>query len=550
MGSTSVHETSFNAYLDFFVDNKVNMNFYFYYTGAISLCFICALALFERLGNKKNPLFFSNTFYLTAVSIFLIINKLSYFDMGVVDSDESLMLSAGRTFGLDPRPWISVDPSTSGPLNFLPATLLIKLVENASYGELRLFYAIAFQIPTVIILFLTASKVAGHFKARLAIIPLILCFTFFYYFAHMHASSEQFPMLFTAVGVSTLILISFQQVKRPQLILTGALCALGPFAKLQVGPLLFFLCFVCFVFLIVEKKRWKDAAWLTAGFTMTGLLALLIIHSYGGFYDFFQSYIGSSMTYIGNHNAKQSLDFFIERTVTAVMPLFLFVTFTFFWTVGGIRSMSKFDYLYLISWTLVLFVAAYCVIKPGRLYPHYGLLLIVPLYGCFLWAALRSGKFTAKLTPYFLSGIGILLLYNVSKTSTAFSGFTRHQVANVEVLNLLAAESKPTDRLAVWGWGGPYIHEAKLLMGTRDLHYDYQTSYFGPIGDYYKNRFLSDLKQNRPKWFLDISQSPDFGGSAQNALDNFSKINDFVMANYVVAYSSRTATLFRNKSKR
>ncbi|GGC12800.1 hypothetical protein GCM10011325_44570 [Dyadobacter sediminis] len=141
------------------------------------------------------------------------------------------------------------------------------------------------------------------------------------------------------------------------------------------------------------------------------------------------------------------------------------------------------------------------------------------------------------------------MLININKTSKAFIGWSYYQVSNKEILDFLIAYGKPSDRMAVWGWGSQYIHEARLLMGTRDVHFDFQTSYLGPIGDYYKDRFLIDLKQNRPKWLLDISSTKEFGGSEKSRLENFYPIHAFVCKNYEIVYSNSTATLYRYRLK-
>ena len=165
------------------------MNLNYYLIGNAGLCFLSVSALFKTMAGKKNPLQQNDGWFLFGIIFFLLVTKLFSFKAGMLNIDESIMLAGGRTLGYDPRTWISLDTTTSGPLNFLPSLLMLKAADWASYGELRILYTLIFQIPSILILFYTIRKVAGPYTARMAVFPMVLTFSFFYYADLIHASS-------------------------------------------------------------------------------------------------------------------------------------------------------------------------------------------------------------------------------------------------------------------------------------------------------------------------------------------------------------------------
>ena len=530
------------------------MNLIYYLTGSAGLCLLCIITLFTTIAGRQNILQKSDSLFLGFISIFLILTKMASFDAGMLNIDESIMLSGGRTLAFDPRAWISLDPTTSGPLNFLPSIVLIKLADWASYGELRLFYTVIFQIPTIFILFFTFKKVATPVLARIALIPLVLTFGFFYFVDLVHASSENFPMLFLTIVLSAIILLSFEyEVKRYHLILAGIACAASFYVKLQVTPIFLYLTAASFVLLFFVKKNQKDGFIFLVSFVLTHAIALFAIWLYGGFYDFVQSYIIGNLRYTTvNSSTPELIKTFLKSSIRSLLPLLLFGVL-----MPGIimtilkRRLNPVELLYHSGFILTICITIYCIIKPGRYFLHYTLLLVVPMYSYMVWLLIKYNWTPGKLLiPISSLAIAFVFYINAKSANRAVENETQRlsDIINQKLVERLFSGRVPGDRMAVWGWGSYYNHAARLVMGTRDVHFDFQTSYKSDLGKYYRDRYLADLEINQPKWFLDLSLPGGLLTNEDCKLIHFPAIYDFVKANYHEVYKTNTEVLYQKNS--
>lgn len=70
------------------------------------------------------------------------------------------------------------------------------------------------------------------------------------------------------------------------------------------------------------------------------------------------------------------------------------------------------------------------------------------------------------------------------------------------VTEALAREARPGERVAIWGWRAGAWVQTQTRMGTREAEAEFQILP-GPLLDYYRTRYLADLKRNQPALFLD-----------------------------------------------
>lgn len=531
------------------------MNLLYYLAGNAGLCLLCLLVLFNPIAGKKGVLQSNDGWFLGLLIFCLIVIRLFAFQAGMLNIDESIMLSGGRTLGYDPRAWISLDTTTSGPLNFLPALLLLKVADGGSYGELRMLYALIFQIPTILILFFTLRRIGGRDKARIAIIPLVLTFGFFYYTDLLHASSEHFPLLFFAIVISVLLRITLDfDVKNWQLILAGLACAASFYAKLQVTPVFFFLAGACFILLILVKKKPKQAFIFLSGFVCTHVLALITIWLYGGFPDFIQSYIVGNMRYTTvNAFNPEIFTTFLKSAIRSLLPILAFglvLPGLFFYKIKN--NLKPVDLLYHAGFLTTIAITVYCIAKPGRYFLHYILLVVVPLYGYMIWLLLKynwhPGRYTPALFSLAITAVFYINAKNAAKT-LANEKQPLNDIIDQKLVKRIKFNSVPGDRMAVWGWGSYYNHAARMIMGTRDVHFDFQTTYQSDLGKYYRERYLADLKMNRPKYFLDLSLPGGLMTTAKCELIQYPEINDFVKKHYREVYRSGFEVLYQNNTE-
>lgn len=530
------------------------MNLNYYLIGNAGLCFLSIIVLFKTIPGKRKPLQQNDGWFLFGIVFFLIVTKLFSFKAGMLNIDESIMLAGGRILGYDPRPWISLDTTTSGPLNFLPSLLMLKAADWASYGELRILYTAIFQIPSILILFYTIRKIAGPYTARIAVIPLVLTFSFFYYADLIHASSEHFPLLFLAIVISVLLAIACNvEVSKGQLTIAGIACAASFYAKLQVTPIFLFLAGACFILLILIKGKPKEAFIFLSGFIFTHAIVLLTIWLYGGFDDFVQSYIMGNLRYTTvNTFNPELLKTFLKSSIRSLLPLLAFglvLPVLFFSKIK--YTLKRVDLVYHAGFLATIVITAYCIAKPGRYFLHYILLLVVPLYGYMIWLLLKYNWTPGK---YFtaLSSLAIVFIFYVNAKNAVKTLANEKQhlndIIDQKLVDRIDTNRLPDDRMAVWGWGSYYNHAARMIIGTRDVHFDFQTTYKSDLGKYYQKRYLKDLETNMPKYFLDLSLPGGLMTNESCQLARYPEINHFVKKNYREVYRSGFEILYQKTS--
>jgi hypothetical protein len=184
--------------------------------------------------------------------------------------------------------------------------------------------------------------------------------------------------------------------------------------------------------------------------------------------------------------------------------------------------------------------AYYAVVAPGRLYPHYLLLLTFPLglvvgleFGFLLRMAEKHRLMHALLLTIFLVlGVGI---------QVGDRAWDRHPVQKlvptsghrVGTVALIMSTKRAGDTLAVWGWR-PELHvDIQLPQATREAHTAGQL-HEGPQREYFRARFLADVRANRPAFFIDAvgSDGFNFQDRARQGHETFPALADFIRREY------------------
>lgn len=276
--------------------------------------------------------------------------------------------------------------------------------------------------------------------------------------------------------------------------------------------------------------------------------------------DFLQSYIFNNISYAANVSLLDAWFMPIMILKKVKLLLFLFVT-TFFLIAVSIIFLSKkileiekkeratmvfLLFFVLISW--------YSVGKPGREFEHYLNFIFIPfiaLSAYFLYVLEKytsNIKFTRKFLPIIL--VSIVSLHVI--WTLANGNYLASQVVlkGKVKTNPLCDEIKhfrksPKDRLVVWGWQitdtgwgshNKYYIETNLIQGTRESHSERQQTTFENKNakaeaqyQYYRNRYLQDIRTNKPIFFIDLNASvKTIFPQLQALLDsNFSKVGEF-----------------------
>jgi hypothetical protein len=183
-------------------------------------------------------------------------------------------------------------------------------------------------------------------------------------------------------------------------------------------------------------------------------------------------------------------------------------------------------------------VAAYLPHKPFVAFEHYLLLLVFPITMSMAWPvlALSSDRGRRSPLPFLLIFATLTLAGQVCEAGSPdfipFSDFHR----TVQPLGSRVIESftEPTDGIAVWGWDSPAYLGAGRAAATKDI-VTVQLCYptFKKIRAYYREAYVSGLRVQRPKLFVDAIDSSWWRSDGkQFDFETIPEIDTYIQSNY------------------
>lgn len=436
-----------------------------------------------------------------------------------VNADEAQFL-AGALATLHRGTLWWIDPTTSGPLVVLPLTLpgLVGLPVDFTHGRL---IALLLGWGTVFLGYLTLRHVHGDRNGRVLVMPLACFMTFLLFWDFVPYCSELSPLFLSALA-SWLCVTAFRAdgiaASRLRLAAGGFVLGIIPFSKLQVLPLgaVIGISAVIWIFMQPEgrrKNRGKELLALIGGTALGFLLMLTSLWVSGYWNDVYQSYVVHNLHYTQARGLPWSESGYALGYLTGFS--WGFASFHYgmlLLLVLSLVGLRRFSWRpLLLGWALVL--AAYlAILVPGRLYPHYLLFLSLPLA---LVVGLQSGYlFTAPSRAQRFAAIALFLCIGVGP-QLIDRAWDRHSLQKLvrganprdPVVTAINRLKQPGDCLAVWGWRPEFYVETQLPQATREALTEAQISDH-PQRDYYRARFIADLRSNEPTFFID-SVGPD-----------------------------------------
>ena len=187
-------------------------------------------------------------------------------------------------------------------------------------------------------------------------------------------------------------------------------------------------------------------------------------------------------------------------------------------------------------------VAAYLPHKPFVAFEHYLLLLVFPITMSMAWPvlAISSGPAAAgsrrSPLPFLLIFATLTLVGQVCQAGSPdfipFADLAR--TVRPPGSRVIESFTEPTDGIAVWGWDSPAYLGAGRATATKDI-VTVQLCYptFKKLRTYYREAYLSGLRSERPKLFVDaISSSWWRSDGKQFDFETIPEINTFVQSNY------------------
>ncbi len=516
----------------------------------IAVCWLWLVS--KRNSQQTNTFWTSDKCFLVCLLLGSFLLRLPILAYTHMDVDESEWIVGAATFYNDPRFWLSVDGTTSGPLVIIPLSIIPFFGGSLSYVSVRLFATCTYLLPSILLVYWALKRLNGRLIADVVILPL----AFLVSTANsLVVYSGEFSIMFlTALSLYLYSLYSGQKTLK-FLFFFGISIGLLAYTKPQAIPL--GICIGLFSLWKINLSGWVwRKTWL---FVLGALLPTLIVFGYvfvaNLWYDFSNSYILNNLHY-GNTTGAMGNDLSLTELIIKTKQYLNFIDEYTYWlysaqiatvlgmVVGTKAIVSKtvklhFDFVF---FSALFLVAVFCTLKPKTFFYHYQNMLLIPatfivatVLSYFQTALKNATIFENILTTFLtlnliLSGIlAVIPSYGQLRLDTK-----RQNISTT--MRAIEDYTKPNDKMAIWGWNTPLFVETGLLQGTRDGHTHYHMT---PIAlqNYYLNRYRSDLERNNPEIFVETFSGYSalvFGsdGRKQYGIENYPIIYDFLKSHY------------------
>ena len=415
--------------------------------------------------------------------------------------------------------WRDLDGLTSGPLNFYVLFLAPYFGLKFDFVGIRIL-AIALDWAAIVGVWIAVDRYFNATASRLATLPALLVVSRFT-FINSHQYQSELVSLFL-LGSASAVLAATAQTRSDRLgwlgaCLGGILLGLIPYAKLQAVPLgiatglLFLLLMRRETGLRVSFRQWL----VIAGALAPSAIVALFLTEHHLWAEFYSSYLRGNVAYTQQHPASlgQTLLFWL-RLLPSIQGYAEFVfslcTIMALWMMPFLEAASPGKKAILPFLGLVA-TAVYCILASHRPFTHYLVLLTlpsIPLLGCWIHhgmqAASKRAHVLLALTPILVIATYPYHLLTIQAETQLLLLTQRTQgvIAVSPVSYYLIMHAQANDRLSVWGWEPKYYAETGMPQGTRDGNTAKMID-SGTDREANRERYLADLRQNSPEWFVD-----------------------------------------------
>lgn len=535
---------------------------YWLFAGStFSLWLVSALMPFKATGRLAERLNRPASFGVLLLLVMFAWRWPGIFHYKPVNPDESQFLAGALTMLARNSIWWC-DPMTSGPLVVLPLALLgwIGLPVDFTNGRL---IALLLSWGTVFLTYQSLRHIHGDRSARMLVMPFASLMIFLSFWDFVPYCSEFAPLLLCSLA-AWLCLRAFTinglLKNRWRLLQGGLVIGLIPFSKLQAIPLAACIGFAAFVWLlfqpdVIRKRAWQDALCLIASVGLGLSLAILSLWLSGQGSEVYESYVIHNLYYTRSRGMSWEESAYILRYLTDLSwgfyafhcGMLLLLAIAQF----GLRRTSWRPMF--LGWAMV--AAGYCaVLVPGRLYPHYLLFLSLPQalavgiqFGYLLNPPLLRYR-TMLVALFLLIGTGTQLFDRI-RDRHSLEKLIRVERPRDQVSAFINQVKQPGDTLTVWGWRPELYVETQLPQGTREALTEAQLSEH-PQRDYFRARFLADLKSSESKFFVDAVGPDDYllTNRSLQGHEVIPGLGEYVAANYSPLNISQSFRVYVRRS--
>lgn len=270
------------------------------------------------------------------------------------------------------------------------------------------------------------------------------------------------------------------------------------------------------------------------------LAMLIALCATGGLADAIISYYRMAFVYVGLKPPVGVSFFFItarEYPAFLICSLAIMLTgaIALFWR----PSIPRIGLWASLSSILLFLASLFAVYKAHRPFPHYLLFTVIPVSFCVanVLGLMRQGNLPMdrKVLPRalfiacFLIPISIIALNSPAGLDLkAFPPMSKEVQA-------ISRCVKAGDRMVVWGWNADYYVKTRTVMSTRDSGI-WALVEPGPYREYFRERFMSDLRKEPPRVVVD-SVAPGaftYDNRATHGIETFPPLDAFVREHYLL----------------
>ena len=485
--------------------------------------------------------------------------------------DESQFIAGALTMVHHRSLWW-VDAMSSGAISVAPLTLPGWLGWPINYTTGRCL-ALFVSWGTLVFTWLAIRTVVGDRLSRLLVLPMAIWTIFCSYEEFVQYSSEHLPLLLLALAL-WLLVSAFTATgnvsSRGRLAWAGLILGVLPFTKLQASPLGLALGLFALVGTLRQAASWRQRvldACILGGAALGAVLfiGLTILASKSGA-DWYHGYISYNLLYTQTraYTWSESGDilWFVAHVAWGfppyLWPSWALIALGLLWW-SRVEGAAR----WWLPFAGIFFVAAYFTVgAPGRYSQHYLQFLVLP--STFLIALLYGGVDAQRrhtkwlrigsLLTFLALGLGPPLHFYYFEARDPHVGKSAEAQAQAlgPVARLLRPLQRPGDTLAVWGWACRYYVQTQLPQATHESHSERQVcTQPGPLRVFFTERYLNDLRQNRPAFFLDAVGKENFGFTirAIDGHESFPALREYIAENYRLIGDLETTRVYCRRDR-
>jgi len=481
---------------------------------------------------------------------------------GEINVDEGTTIALALKYLHDPVPWRSVDGVTCGPLATWVILWAPLLGLKMTYTTLRITGLLMVFISGVGAA-LGMREILGRRLALLATLPPLTLLLTTLNFDFITFAMEYLPMALCVWAVYLIL----RQRRSPSAVgafLVGTLTGALPFTKLQAAPAGVLLYLICAWVIYLQRNTEQTGylrrlAWQAAGGLFVPALILIPVAMAGAWHEFVYFYLVCGTTYKNQVHQISPLVFLLRGSAdfgAYFAALVVVSTVSLF----GLSKPTARELLkrWLAGFGLVILyvtVVLFSVFRSGFNFPHYLLLLVFPLSLLMAWClkgALLPLRQPAAWVPRgVFSGLPALCVVLIIQCSTAVAEYIRINPLLLKdwgtevnaVVPVLLRYGKPGDSMMIWGWNSKLHAFTGFRPATRFTGLTY---IMDPSSNYSRHRelFLSDLKADKPKLFVDAVDEfrwPTWPPGAQARHTMIPELSQWVRQEYNLVADVQTA---------